>query len=499
MADGTSDANPVFGLEQHGFDHIPEAERTMTLRDLAFFWVGANADLFFFTVGVIAFGLGLTVWQAIIAVLLGNALFGYIGWASIAGVRAGLPTMTLTRAAYGVRGNRANGVLAWVTSVAFEAINTVFGVFAVAALLPVLGWTGAGDAGKVIALVVVFFLSAGIAVLGHATMIWVQRIFAVLLVVTLAVVFVYTIGGVDWGAGPKEPLSTSATVAAILIGAGVVASGPLSYLFNASDWPRYLPSATPARSIFWTVVTSAGIIAAALGIMGVILSSRGDVSDPVGGVRAFVPDWLFVIYAIAAIGGAVANNVVTFYASGLVLQSVGVPLRRYQATMVDTTVATLLVVYVVFISESFTTVVNDFLSLLVVWIAPFGGVWLADGMLRRWQYDPVDIHAVDAGPAGRYWGRGGVNVAGFVALAAGVVVCLLTVNAPIYQGPISKALSDADLSWILGLPVSALTYVAIARRTVRAEDTAVPLEHVRAADARGEVGAIHDSVLAGES
>ena len=499
MPDGTADANPVFGLEQHGFDHIPEAERTMTLRDLAFFWVGANAYLFFFTVGVIAFGLGLTVWQAIIAVLLGNALFVYIGWASIAGVRAGLPTMTLTRAAFGIHGNRANGVLAWVTSVAFEAINTVFGVFAVAALLPVLGWHTAGDAGKVIALLVVFFLSAAIAVLGHATMIWVQRIFAVLLVLTLAVVFFYTVGGVDWGAGPKEPLSTSAAIAAITVGAGVVASGPLSYLFNASDWPRYLPSATPTRSIFWTVLASAGLIATGLGLMGVILSSRGDVADPVAGVRAFVPDWLFVIYAIAAIGGAVANNVVTFYASGLVLQSVGVPLRRYQATMLDTTVATLLVIYIVFISESFTTVVNDFLSLLVVWIAPFGGVWLADGVMRRWRYDPVDIHAVEAGPRGRYWGWNGINVAGFAALAAGVVVCLLTVNAPIYQGPVSKMLSDSDLSWILGLPVSAATYLALARRTVRATAGEVPVAHVIEADRAGETGAIHEGVLAGES
>ena len=499
MADGTAGSNPVFGLEQHGFDHIPEAERTMTLRDLAYFWVGANAYLFFFTVGVIAFGLGLTVWQAIVAVLLGNALFAYIGWASIAGVRAGLPTMTLTRAAFGLHGNRANGALAWVTSVAFEAINTVFGVFAVAALLPVLGWDGSDTVGKVIALIVVFFLSAAIAVLGHATMIWVQRVFAVLLVLTLAVVFVYTIGGVDWGAGPKQPLSTSATIAAITIGAGVVASGPLSYLFNASDWPRYLPSRTPSRAIFWTVLASAGLIATALGLMGVILSSRGDVSDPVAGVRAFVPDWLFVIYAVAAVGGAVANNVVTFYASGLVLQSVGVPLRRYQATMLDTTVATLLVIYIVFVSESFTTVVNDFLSLLVVWIAPFGGVWLADGALRRWRYDPVDIHAVEAGPEGRYWGWHGMNVAGFAALAAGVAVCLLTVNAPIYQGPVSKLLSDADLSWVLGLPVSAATYYALGRRAVRASAGAVPVGHVRIADAAGETGAIREGLLAGES
>lgn len=34
------EANPVFGIERHGFDHIPEHERAMTLRDTAYFWVG---------------------------------------------------------------------------------------------------------------------------------------------------------------------------------------------------------------------------------------------------------------------------------------------------------------------------------------------------------------------------------------------------------------------------------------------------------------------------
>ena len=57
------DTNPTFGLEQHGFDYIPERERGMTLRDLAYVWVGANAYLFFFSVGVIAFSLGLFAFQ----------------------------------------------------------------------------------------------------------------------------------------------------------------------------------------------------------------------------------------------------------------------------------------------------------------------------------------------------------------------------------------------------------------------------------------------------
>ena len=46
----------VFGVERRGFEHIPEAERTMTLRETACFWVGTNANLFFVSVGVIALG-----------------------------------------------------------------------------------------------------------------------------------------------------------------------------------------------------------------------------------------------------------------------------------------------------------------------------------------------------------------------------------------------------------------------------------------------------------
>jgi nucleobase:cation symporter-1, NCS1 family len=493
VATTSADKNPAFGLEQHGFDYIPEAERKMTLRDLAFVWVGTNAYLFFFSVGVISFSLGLNVWQALITVVVGNALFAYVALASIAGVRSGLPTMTLTRAPFGIHGNRANGVLAWVTSVSFEALNTVFGVFAVAALLPVLGWDNSDTAGKIIALIVVFLLSAGIAVLGHGTLVYVQRVFAVLLTVVLLVVFFYTIGGVDWGAGPKESLPTGTTIALMLVGAAIVASGPLSYLFNASDWSRYLPTRTPGKSIFWTVFWSASLIALFLGVMGVILSSRGDMADPVAGVKPLVPDWLFVIYAVAAIGGAVANNVITFYASGLSLQSVGVPLRRYQATMLDTCVATVLVVYVIFISEDFLTTVNDFLSMLIVWIGPFGGVWLMDGLLRRWSYDPVDVHAVAAGARGRYWGWNGINLRGIVSLLAGSGVCLLTVNAPIFQGPLSKEIDGADLSWVLGPLVAAAVYYLIARDQVR-QSAAVPPSHIAEAEAMGEETVIHEGL-----
>ena len=96
-----------------------------------------------------------------------------------------------------------------------------------------------------------------------------------------------------------------------------------------------------------------------------------------------------------------------------------------------------------------------------------------------------------AGAEGRYWGYRGVNVKGFASMLVGAGVCLLTVNSPILQGPISKALAGSDLTWILGLPVAGACYYALARNDVRATAD-VPASHLREALALTEVAAIHE-------
>ena len=174
-----------------------------------------------------------------------------------------------------------------------------------------------------------------------------------------------------------------------------------------------------------------------------------------------MPGWLFVLYILAAAGGSIANNVVAFYSSGLCLQAVGLPLKRYLATALDAIVSGAIVLYILFV-EDFTTVLHDFVALLVVWLGPFGAVWLTDGLLRRWSYDAVQIH--DVSPRSSYWGWRGFNLAGWAALLAGMIVCLLSINAPILEGPISKALDGADFTWTLGPLTSAAVYVALTPR-----------------------------------
>jgi nucleobase:cation symporter-1, NCS1 family len=460
-------SNEVFAIEVRGFDHIPEAERNMTLRHIDHLWVGNSVSLLSFALGAIAVTLGLNLWLALAACVVGNLTYAYIGLGSIVAVRAGLPVSTLSRAAFGIRGNLPNALLSWIASVAFEVINTIFGVEALLALFKMMGWNEPDGAGKLIAVVVQLLLCGGIAVLGHATMVWFQKLFAVLIGAALLIVIAFTLGKVDWAhaAMPHAHLTSSTTAAAFLTAAAVIASNPLSFLFNGPDWVRYLPSATPARPIFRHVFWASYLPSLVLTMMGAWCATLGDMSDPVAGLKPFIPAWLFIIYIIAVVGGSLANNVPTYYSSGLSLQSIGLKVHRYVATLLDVAASTAIALYILFVQD-FSTALDDFIALLVVWVGPFGGVWMCDAYLRRGKYDFRAIHRTGES-TGRYWGWHGMNVRGCMAILAGMLVATMTMKSPLYDGPIATALGGADLSWILGFPVSGMVYILLKAKDAR--------------------------------
>lgn len=450
--------NEAFHIEVRGFDHIPEAERNMSRRHIDYLWVGTSVNLLSFALGALAISFGLNLWLALAACFVGNLTYGYLALGSIVTVRAGLPVSTLGRAAFGMRGNVPNALLSWFASVAFEVINTVFGVEAVLALFKLVGWADPGALGKLLAVLLQLLLCGGIAVLGHATMVWFQRLFSALVGAALLLVVGFTVGKVDWthAALTHAPLTTSTTWAAFLAAAAVIASNPLSFLFNGPDWVRYIPSQTSGRAIFWHVFLASFLPSVALTMMGAFCATLGDVSDPVAGLRPFMPAWLFLPYIIAVIGGSLANNVPTYYSSGLTLQALGLKMHRYAATALDVVASTLIALYIIFVQD-FTTALNDFIAVLVMWVGPFGGVWIADALLRRARYDPLAIHT-RAGAAGCYWGWHGLNRAGCIAILVGMAAAAMTMKSPLYDGPWSRALGGADLSWLLGLPLAAVSY-----------------------------------------
>ncbi len=453
-------SNEAFGMEVRGFDHIPEAERNMTLRQVGVFWVANSVNLFSFAIGALCIAQGSNLWMALSACAVGSLAYVYISCGSLISVRAGLPISTFTRAAFGMRGNLPNSVLSWVASLAFEVINTIFGVEALLALFGLLGWHEPGAVGKWLAVLLQMLLCGAIAVLGHATMVWFQRVFAVLVTGALILVIAFVVATNEFHAATSHVfLSPGAAVAAFLTACAAIASNPLSFLFNGADWVRYLPSATSGWAVFRRVFWASYLPSLALTAMGAMCATLGDVSDPVAGLKPFMPGWLFVIYIFAIVGGSLANNIPTYYSSGLALQAIGLKLHRNVATGLDVIVSTAIALYILFVQD-FSTALNDFIAVLVVWVGPYGGVWICDGFMRRGKFDFLSIHGKD-GADGRYWGWHGLNPAGCLALLCGMTAAALTTKSPLFEGPIATALGGADISWLVGLPMSALVYAAL--------------------------------------
>jgi len=95
--------------------------------------------------------------------------------------------MVLSRAAYGVRGNRIPSTISWLLCVGWETALTVIAVLATSTVFARLGWSG-GDATKVVAMLVVAALIIAGGVMGFDL---IMRMQAIITVVTGALTIVF--------------------------------------------------------------------------------------------------------------------------------------------------------------------------------------------------------------------------------------------------------------------------------------------------------------------
>src|SRR3954449_7209359 len=96
-----------FSVETNGLNVIADEDRRGRPRQLFWPWFGANISVLGLSYGAFALGFGISFWQAAITGLVGIIVsFLLCGFVALAGKRGSAPTMVLSRAAFGVRGNR---------------------------------------------------------------------------------------------------------------------------------------------------------------------------------------------------------------------------------------------------------------------------------------------------------------------------------------------------------------------------------------------------------
>ncbi|MEV0116010.1 cytosine permease [Streptomyces sp. NPDC050844] len=453
-------SDEVFRVETHGIDPIPDADRHGSAKDLFWLWFGSNLTFTYVINGALAVGFGLSFWQATAVVVIGGLAFFVISAAGLSGIRTGTATLVISRAAFGVLGNWPAGLLNWVVSIGYTIVNTVVGTLALEALFTDLGWTGGGDTARGLALAVTLAMTFAVAMWGHATVQLAERWMAYVLAAGFGVLLLFVLPDADFGAASGGGAGFSGWTWAFV----VMLAGPFSYLPMPADYTRYLPRDTSLRSITLTGALGGFVSSVALGVAGVAAATQADMTDAVAGVEKLLPGWFQAVFLLLVLGGSVTNSILTLYSSSLNLQVLGIPWSRAKAIVISIVVTALGSLGALFLTD-FTESLLSFLSLLIIVFAPWGGVFLADMLLRRCRYDTDALHTT--GRDGAYWYRAGFHPAGMAALVAGMAFAALTCDSELWTGPLVAPLGGGDLT-LLGSVVAGLVYWALARRGIPA-------------------------------
>jgi nucleobase:cation symporter-1, NCS1 family len=456
-SDQTLSIAQTFTIEQKGISHIGLEERHGHPRDLFWMWFATLANVTAVVSGAVIISIGISFYQAIVVIVVGNVLgFATLGIASLQGPSTGTTTMTVSRAAYGPRGTRGLSFFNWLTCVGFEAAGVAIIALAGLAILGKAGISSSALA-KVIVLIVAILIQGLLPLFGHAAILtslrYLSFLFAPLFIAMTIIV------------APKVHLanvSHAGSFSTVLIALAVaIGAGGLSFANIGSDYTRYLPSSSNSRSIFWAVSVGSFLTATLLEILGAAIQSVAPASDPISGLPKVLPSGLLIPYLIFAIVTLFAVNTTDLYSSGLTLQTLGVRLKRWQCVIVDLVICAGLTLIVLF-SNSFNRLFGEFLSLLVLWLAPWFGIYATDWLMRRNKYDNA---ALQNETGGAYWGTRGFSIPGVVAMLVGMAAAAVWSDNPVFVGPLSNATSGSDLSAFTGVLVAALVYYVMKRQT----------------------------------
>ncbi|MEN3122872.1 cytosine permease [Janibacter sp. LM] len=406
------------GVETTGIEIIDEADRTARPSDLFWPWFAANVSVFGISYGSFVLDFGISFWQAMLVSIIGIVIsFLLCGLVAVAGKRGSAPTMVISRAAFGVQGQKLPGVVSWIVSIGWETFLAIMATLATATVMRELGW-GGGTPTKIIAMLVVAGLIVVASVAGYHLIMRLQSWLTWVTGLATVVYVLLTVSHIEWSAlTAVEGGSPQQVLGALIM---VMTGFGLGWINIAADWSRYQSreassGAIVAWNTFGGALAPALLVAYGIGLAGSDADLRaGIVADPVGTLATILPTWYLVVFGVAAVLALVSGAVLGIYSSGLTLLSLGVRIPRPAAAGIDGLLLTLGTIYVVFFAENFLGPFQSFLITLGVPLAAWAGIFLSDLALRRRDYDEVALFD----SRGRYGSVDWISVATMVLTSA---------------------------------------------------------------------------------
>lgn len=455
--------DPLFGIEIHGLDPIPPQHRHGKPQELLWTWLGGNFNYVVLASGAFTILFGLRLWEAITAAIVGSVLGALVfSLCGIFGPRTATATIVNTRAAFGLNGNYPVALISWLSVSGWVAVNSVLAIFALVQVAGVIG-LGTGLGVQIAAVIIVLTAQIVIALFGHATVVASERVFAVVSIVLILGVLFFALPHVNWTAPQLIPLAGGTRLGTWLLALSVIFAEPLSWVNYASDYSRYFPDNTSWKRIVAMSALGMGISAVLGSLIGTILATVVDMSNPIANLPKILPSWYLLPFLLVIIWGAIANNVLNLYTAGLGLLALRLRVARWLAVCLVAVLATALTCIAVFV-YNFMSLYAQWLSLTLILLTPWTAILLVDYVVRRGHYDVQALHSWGTGP---YWYHGGFHWPALVVYLVGVLAAFAVANSTLWASPLAThVLGGADLSLFAGLIITGLLYCIVARRQV---------------------------------
>lgn len=427
-------SNNASSIEQNGINPIPDAERYGKPSGLFPVWFSWNISIFGITCGMYVFSLGLSVWQAMAAGVIGYFLScSLVGILAVGSVRTGLPTLAQSRMCFGTDGNRIPAFFGYVANMGWKVTMLSMASTTLADLLQTLIPSlsdGAGHPGNfclLLSFAVVIVLTMVGAVYGYALIIKVERWIAI---ITGAMTFIYLfffIPQIDFSQLNSAPSgSLAAFIGGVVLAMTMVGLGFLNY---GGDYSRYLPRNSSAGSvIFWTTIGIALPVSVLL-ILGVMLCVGNPelldkaAHEPLAALTGILPFWFYVPFSLIIIISLISAGMTGVYSSGLALLAVGVPLSRAATTLLNAVIIALGCFYLTFISDSFLSTFSSFLASISVVMGSWGAIEMVDLIRQKALKWDVTL----AMPAGQ--GGSSFRAPAMIAFVIAVIIGLGTITS----------------------------------------------------------------------
>ena len=441
-------------VEHHSIDYVPLSERHGKVWHLWPIWFAGDAHLATLATGAIGIAMGLGFGWSVIAILTGCAL-GTLFMASHSsqGPELGLPQMIQSRPQFGYRGALLVWCFALITYVGYTVFNdVVFGV----AVQDLTGVTLSGPA-----LVVVYALfglaALAFAVAGYDMIHLAQRVLAALVIAAL---LIYTVGVIALAPGmPQLGMGQWKTIP-FLVQFFAVAGYQLSWSIYVSDYSRYLPRDVGVVASFWWTFVGAFIGGAWMMLVGDVAVAIFPSREVVGAVldtgNLVWPGFGPVLVILSSLS-LVTITTLNLYGGSLTMLSIIDSFRRIarpgRARLVSLAVLGVVCTALSALAgANVRELIENLLSVLIYLFTPWTAINLVDFFfVRHGHYSVREIFNPD-GIYGRW------NWRGITAYFVGFLAMVPCFSTPVFVGPVARALGGADVSMLVGLPVSALFY-----------------------------------------